>query len=228
MSHNRFFLFSLNGNNGRSFNWFLRTAYFSDLSPINENKLKTEILINDNKVSNEKDNVNFTQGDETKRDLSNENTQITLKPDLETSQLSNTLEEIINKSVHDKPFSSEDKIYHLHAYCSDNNTIVTLTDLHYNPVISLTSGMVGFKKSQRGGYEAGYRVCVSLFERMIQKNIRPTQLEIILRGFGKGREAIFKCINGMEGQSFRRCVSRITDATRIKFGGVRGRKVRRV
>ncbi|KAG5439644.1 hypothetical protein PCK2_000778 [Pneumocystis canis] len=88
--------------------------------------------------------------------------------------------------------------------------------------------MVGFKKSQRGGYEAGYQACISMFERMTQKNIRPTKLEIILRGFGKGREAIFKCINGTEGAPFRPFIHRITDATRLKFGGVRGRKARRL
>ncbi|QSL66239.1 hypothetical protein MERGE_000614 [Pneumocystis wakefieldiae] len=153
---------------------------------------------------------------------------ISSNSDSESSQLSDTFREIINKPFYGDSLKNKEKIYHLHAYCSINNTIVTLTNSDYNPVICVTSGMAGFKKCHRGGYEAGYQACMSLFKKMIQKEIRPTQLEIILRGFGKGREAIFKCVNGIDGAPFKSSVSRIIDATRINFGGVRKRKARRL
>ncbi|KAG4301057.1 hypothetical protein PCK1_002756 [Pneumocystis canis] len=144
-----------------------------------------------------------------------------LKLNIENRQKSDALTEFINKTMNCTSINTKDAIYHLHALCSDNNTIITLTNSHYNRIICVTGGMVGFKKSQRGGYEAGYQACISMFERMTKKNIHPTKLEIILRGFGKGREAIFKCINGTEGAPFRPFIYRITDATRLKFGGVR-------
>ncbi|KAG4303852.1 hypothetical protein PORY_002740 [Pneumocystis oryctolagi] len=149
----------------------------------------------------------------------NEDEKVNLKLNSENIQISDVFNEFVNKAALNSSSSINNSIYHFHAFCSNNNTIITLTNFYYNPVICITSGMLGFKKSQRGGYEAGYQVCMSMFERMTQKNIRPIQLEIILRGFGKGREAIFKCIAGTEGAPFRPFISRITDATRLKFGG---------
>ncbi|KAG5519497.1 hypothetical protein PMAC_002125 [Pneumocystis sp. 'macacae'] len=211
-----------------SFNHLLNVLYFSNWSLTYKNEIRTLNFTSlDDDLDKRKDMELFKKK-ETDRDLRNEVEQIsTLKPGLKNTQ-SYVFDEFINKTMQQDSLGIEDTTYHFHAFCSNNNTIITLTNSYYNPVICVTSGMLGFKKSQRGGYEAGYQVCMSIFERMTQKNIRPTQLEIILRGFGKGREAIFKCITGIEGASFRPFIYRITDATRLKFGGVRGRKARRL
>ena len=54
------------------------------------------------------------------------------------------------------------------------------------------------------------------------------RLEVVFRDFGPGREAFTKVLLGSEGRNIRGLVSRVTDATRLKFGGTRSRKVRRL
>lgn len=53
-------------------------------------------------------------------------------------------------------------------------------------------------------------------------------LEVVLRDFGPGREAIQKILLGSEGKAIRGRVLRVMDATRLKFGGTRGKKPRRL
>lgn len=53
-------------------------------------------------------------------------------------------------------------------------------------------------------------------------------MEVILRGFGKGREAVVKAIMGNEGRVLRDKIIRVSDATRLKFGGTRSPKPRRL
>jgi small subunit ribosomal protein S11 len=60
------------------------------------------------------------------------------------------------------------------------------------------------------------------------KEQRIDRLELILRGFGDGREAIKKILLGSEGMLVRPRIVRVTDATRLKFGGQRSKKPRRL
>lgn len=53
-------------------------------------------------------------------------------------------------------------------------------------------------------------------------------LEIVLRDFGPGREAFTKILLGSEGLVIRDKVVRVMDATRLKFGGTRSKKPRRL
>ena len=53
-------------------------------------------------------------------------------------------------------------------------------------------------------------------------------VEVVLRGFGPGREAVSKVLLGSEGRNMRPKVVRVTDATRLKFGGTRSKKPRRL
>lgn len=53
-------------------------------------------------------------------------------------------------------------------------------------------------------------------------------IELILRDFGQGREAIQKILLGTEGTFVRDKIVRVMDATRLKFGGVRSRRPRRL
>ena len=53
-------------------------------------------------------------------------------------------------------------------------------------------------------------------------------VEIILRGFGPGREAVTKVLLGSEGRNLRPRIVRVSDATRLKFGGTRSKKPRRL
>ena len=54
------------------------------------------------------------------------------------------------------------------------------------------------------------------------------KLEVVMRGFGAGREAFQKALLGTEGRGIKGKVTRVTDSTRLKFGGVRSKNVRRL
>jgi small subunit ribosomal protein S11 len=50
----------------------------------------------------------------------------------------------------------------------------------------------------------------------------------VYRGFGPGREAVTKAILGAEGKRIRPLIVKLADSTRLKFGGVRSKKPRRL
>lgn len=53
-------------------------------------------------------------------------------------------------------------------------------------------------------------------------------LEVVLRDFGPGRDAVSKILLGSEGRNLRGRVVRVSDCTRLKFGGTRSKKPRRL
>ena len=54
------------------------------------------------------------------------------------------------------------------------------------------------------------------------------KLEIIMRGFGQGREAVTKVLLGTEGTRLRDAIVRVVDKTKLKIGGPRSPKPRRL
>lgn len=120
--------------------------------------------------------------------------------------------------------------YHFHIYATRHNTHITLTDPKRNPIISLSAGNIGFKHSGRKHYDSAFQLASYVMgrmqERAINKDIKA--LEVILRGFGAGREAVTKALLGSEGRFLRGKVIRVADATRLKFGGTRSKKPRRL
>ncbi|KAE8152297.1 hypothetical protein BDV25DRAFT_151285 [Aspergillus avenaceus] len=129
-----------------------------------------------------------------------------------------------------QPYADRLPPHHLHVYAHKHNTILTLTRPNGNPLLSLGCGNMGFRKSGRGGYDPAYQLAVHVFAQIQERGLMMdiSRLEIILRGFGQGREAFTKVLLGGEGKNIRGLVSRVADATRIKFGGTRSRKVRRL
>ena len=53
-------------------------------------------------------------------------------------------------------------------------------------------------------------------------------VEVVLRDFGPGREAVTKILLGSEGKLLRGRILRVMDGTRLKFGGTRSKKPRRL
>ncbi|KAE8244830.1 hypothetical protein A4X13_0g6222 [Tilletia indica] len=53
--------------------------------------------------------------------------------------------------------------HRLHIMTTRNNTILTFTTPQGDPLASASGGTAGFKKSQRSGYEAGYRAAFQMF-----------------------------------------------------------------
>ena len=65
-----------------------------------------------------------------------------------------------------------------------------------------------------------------MLEKGLMQDVKA--LELVLRGYGAGREAVVKAILGPEGRIFKPLFVRVTDATRLKFGGTKSKNVRRL
>ncbi|GAA6025705.1 hypothetical protein JCM11491_000340 [Sporobolomyces phaffii] len=141
--------------------------------------------------------------------------------------------------------------YRLSVYSTRNNTILTLstspagasasaTDAHV-PVAWVSAGSAGYKGAARGTYDAAVEVSLKMFQkvrdlvdpavlqggvRMKSKGPKPTEIEVVWKGFGQGRDAVFRTLMGAEGDQVRGLVRRVTDATPIKIGGTRAKKRR--
>jgi small subunit ribosomal protein S11 len=132
------------------------------------------------------------------------------------------------------PIISDETMHHLHVYSTKHNTHITLTNPKKDALVSLSTGNLGIRKAQRGTYDAAYQLAsycmkhipVKLQDKGWLKDFK--KVELILRGFGPGREAVTKVILGSEGREIRSKIVRVTDATRLKFGGTRSRAKRRL
>ena len=115
------------------------------------------------------------------------------------------------------------ELHHLHVYATKHNTHLTLTRPNREPMLSLSAGNINFQKGHRGNFDAAYQLVTYTIAQMIEKGFMETvqRLEVILRGHGPGREAFQKAILGTEGSLIKQKVYRVTDSTRLKFGGTR-------
>ena len=120
--------------------------------------------------------------------------------------------------------------HHLHVFATKHNTHITVTRPNRDPIISMSAGNIGFKHSQRKHYDTAFQLASYVFGRMRDTGLLPQikKLEVVLRGFGQGREAVTKAILGVEGMPFRGKIVRVTDATRLKFGGTRSPRPKRL
>ncbi|OCF38098.1 hypothetical protein I316_00322 [Kwoniella heveanensis BCC8398] len=125
----------------------------------------------------------------------------------------------------------------LHVKSTRNNIILSLTD-GLGPIFSTVSGGTDrtFKNSQRSSYEAATQASTKMFDKIIEwsRDLPKTQeyrpkIRIAFNGlFGMGREAFAGALAGPEGQEMRTLVTRVEDRTRIKIGGARAPKPRRL
>ncbi|KAF2266917.1 translational machinery component [Lojkania enalia] len=127
-------------------------------------------------------------------------------------------------------WDEEEERHHLHIYAHKHNTHITLTKPNRDALISVSCGNIGFKKAGRGTYDAAYQLAAFVMTRIQDKGLLPEieKLEVIYRGFGPGREATTKAILGKEGKRIRPLICRLTDSTRLKFGGTRSPAMRRL
>ncbi|KAF3034980.1 hypothetical protein E8E12_001241 [Didymella heteroderae] len=124
----------------------------------------------------------------------------------------------------------EDTKHKLNIYATKHNTHITLANPKRDSLISVSCGNIGFRKAGRGSYDAGYQLAAFVMSRIKDKGLLPQikELELIYRGFGAGREAVTKAILGSEGKQIRPLIVKLSDSTRLKFGGVRSKKPRRL
>lgn len=113
---------------------------------------------------------------------------------------------------------------------SFNEKVLYYMQLPHHTKIHVSAGQLGFRKSQRSEYEAGYQVTTHLFKQMEEKKlIGPNdKIELVLKDFGKGREAFLAALQGKEGSKIRNNIVRISDNTKLQFGGSRPKKLRRL
>lgn len=140
------------------------------------------------------------------------------------------LAESLEADMMKNPYADRAPPHHLHVYSHKHNTILTLTRPNGNPMMSLGCGQIGFRKAGRSGFDPAYQLSSHVMSQIQERGylLEIKRLEIVFRGFGKGRDAFTKVLLGNEGRKIRGLVSRVTDSTRVKFGGTRSRKVRRL
>ena len=124
----------------------------------------------------------------------------------------------------------QSSLHHFHVYATKHNTHITFTNPARDPVLSLSAGNIGFRKAGRGSYDAAYQLAAYVLKTLQEKGVmgNVAALEVVLRGFGPGREAVTKVLLGSEGRWVRGKIRKVTDATRLKFGGTRSPKPRRL
>ncbi|QWU87507.1 hypothetical protein CA3LBN_001772 [Candidozyma haemuli] len=110
-------------------------------------------------------------------------------------------------------------------HLSYNEKVLYYMQLPHKAKVTVSAGMLGFRKSQRQEYEAGYQVSSRLFKLIEEKKlIGPNdKIEVVLSNFGKGRSAFEACLMGKESAFLRSNIVRISDNTKIKFGGNRAK-----
>lgn len=136
----------------------------------------------------------------------------------------------------------QSNFYKLRVFASRNNTILTLTttpgatssehspeDPHH-AVAWVSGGSAGYKGASRGTYDAAVEISLRMFKKIAdlvnppvgtggqRKKVvwaAPTDLEIVWKGFGQGRDAVYRTLMGGEGDEVRPLVRRVTDAVRF-------------
>lgn len=117
-----------------------------------------------------------------------------------------------------------------HEALSYNEKVIYYLQLPHHVKLHLSGGLLGFRKGKRREYECGYQVTLKLFKTIEERNLLgpSDKVELIFDGFGQGRAAFKDTLLGREGTFMRPFISRITEATRLKFGGQRARHRRRL
>ncbi|KAM5534851.1 hypothetical protein V8D89_010709 [Ganoderma adspersum] len=120
-------------------------------------------------------------------------------------------------------------VYAVSVKSSRNNTIITFARETGTQILTLSGGKLGFKKSNRNGYEAGYQCAVGIIAAM-DAHLDHTDFDwkLNLNGFGQGRDAMLTALTTAVGAKVKPRLKRITDKTPLKIGGTRGMKTRRV
>lgn len=133
----------------------------------------------------------------------------------------------------DNPFATPQRAppFRFHCHSTRTNTINTFADPDGNVLAWFSGGSCGFKKRNRSTYEAGYQCAVRMFaviaERAKSQDPVPLNIDLFCKGYGQGREALFKALMTAQGEDVRNRVVSITDRTPLKIGGTRARKMKR-
>lgn len=106
-------------------------------------------------------------------------------------------------------------------HASYNNTIVTITDMDGNTVAWSSAGSIGYKGSKKGTPYAAQLAAADATRKA--QNYGVSQLDIVVRGTGSGREQAIRSIQGTGVN-----VRSIVDDTPTPHNGCRLRKRKRM
>ena len=133
-------------------------------------------------------------------------------------------------SVFNRPYEEAAPAHHLHVYAHKRSTIITLTRPNREVMLTQACGNIGFRHAKRKGYDPAHQLSSHVLAKIQEQGWlhEIKALEVVFRDFGPGREAFTKILLGNEGKNFQQRIVRVTDATRLKFGGTRSPQVRRL
>ncbi|AET37800.1 mitochondrial 37S ribosomal protein uS11m Ecym_2043 [Eremothecium cymbalariae DBVPG len=120
------------------------------------------------------------------------------------------------------------KFLEKNAELSYNEKFLYYLQLPQKVKFHISTGNLGFRKAARGEYEAAFQTSAKALQMLEERGLLDRNVEIVMRDFGKGRQAFIAALNGKEGTKVRPRVSRVADATALKFGGVRAPRPRRL
>ena len=111
-----------------------------------------------------------------------------------------------------------------------NEKVLYYMQLPHHVKLHVSAGQLGFRKAQRAEYEAAYQVSSRMFKQIEEKGLLGPndKVELVLKDFGRGREAFLAALQGKEGSRIRPNIVRISDNTKLRFGGSRPKKLRRL
>ncbi len=108
-----------------------------------------------------------------------------------------------------------------HIKATFNNTIITITDTEGNTLAWASGGVVGFKGTKKSTPYAAQLAALDVAKRAKEAGL--TQVEVLVKGPGPGREAAIRSLQAAGLQ-----VKRIKNVTPQPHNGCRPKKKRRV
>ena len=108
-----------------------------------------------------------------------------------------------------------------HVRSTQNNTIVTITDMNGETLCWDSAGTIGFKGARKSTPFAATRAAETVGQKV--RKMGMTEIEVRITGTGAGRE---NAVSGMVSTGLR--VTAIEDRTPVPHNGCRPRKKRRV
>ena len=108
-----------------------------------------------------------------------------------------------------------------HVRATQNNTIVTITDMNGETIAWDSAGTIGFKGARKSTPFAATRAGESAGQKA--RKLGMSEIEVRIRGSGSGRAA---AVNGLVSTGMR--VSAVEDRTPVPHNGCRPAKRRRV
>ena len=150
-----------------------------------------------------------------KKKVARETTEKALQ---DSESVSNAVAAKTSQGVSTKLRVDTGKVY---VQASYNNTMIAVTDQRGNVITWMYAGSIGFSGPKKATPFAASKVAEAIAEKV--KKSGPVNVEVIIRGVWKGRDA---AVRSLLAKGFN--ILGIKDVTPVPHNGPRPRKIRRV